>query len=96
MAADLKPKLPVTNREVIDGARLKNLADLPACGKVSRRVWHHVVGQVGHAGQVVQVGRGQVLGVHHHRDVEVLARDAHGLGAVLQSAATTLDQITLD
>ena len=44
----------------------------------------HEVGEVSHAGKLVQVGRGQVLGLQDQRDVEMLLGHLHRALAILQ------------
>ena len=45
----------------------------------------HEVGQVGHATQLIQVRRSQVLGLKDHRDPKVFLCQLHGPSTVLKS-----------
>ena len=49
----------------------------------------HEVGEVGHPGQLVQVRRGEVLGLQDQRDLELPLRDLHGSPHVLPPVAGT-------
>jgi hypothetical protein len=52
-------------------------------GPKSGAMFSHKVGQIGHAGQFVQVWGGEVRGFENHGDVEVGASQLHGRATVL-------------
>ena len=54
-------------------------------GPVAGRIHLHEVGEVGHAGELVEVGGRQVLRGQDQRDPEVLLRRLHRAPTVLQS-----------
>ena len=75
---------PITYPEVVYSEVRDLVLDPVECGVVAGAVLLlHEVGEVGHAGQLVQVWGGEVAGLQHLRDAELLLRNLHGALAVL-------------